>query len=89
MTALKNYVAGYDPASVSDLRGVSAATLSKMGQWFGRRTALSRSRAPTIPTLHAACFVLNAVTGNLGRTVLFLDRAPAPAASRSADVTGW
>jgi len=87
VAALKTLVADYDPEKISAQTGVSAATITKIAGWFGQATdgAVALAGGPD-PQAHLAAFILNAVSGNLGKTMVFLDGAPARATSSLADV---
>jgi anaerobic selenocysteine-containing dehydrogenase/Fe-S-cluster-containing dehydrogenase component len=85
-TALKNYVAGFDPASVSARAGVPLAMIRKMGERFGQADGALAITGADDPAAHAACLVLNYVTGNVGRTVLFLNGGLPPQAARSYEI---
>jgi anaerobic selenocysteine-containing dehydrogenase/Fe-S-cluster-containing dehydrogenase component len=86
MAALKNFVSAYDPASVSVRTGVAAATISKMASWFGQADGALAIAGTDDKATHVACFILNAATGNVGRTMLFFNDAPMAPASPPSDV---
>jgi anaerobic selenocysteine-containing dehydrogenase/Fe-S-cluster-containing dehydrogenase component len=85
--ALKNFVAPYDPDSVAARTGVSAARIRTMGERFGKASGALALAGGADPAAYVAAFMLNAATGNLGRTVEFYQDAPAESASRSADLS--
>jgi anaerobic selenocysteine-containing dehydrogenase/Fe-S-cluster-containing dehydrogenase component len=83
---LKSFVASYDPASVSQRTGVPADRISKIAERFGKADGALALAGGSDPTLHAAVYVLNAATGDLGRTIIFSDGEPPEVATRSDDV---
>ncbi len=76
IAALKTFTASYDPASVSQRTGVPADRISKIAERFGKADGALALAGGDDATLHAAAYVLNAATGNLGRTMQFNDGAP-------------
>ena len=68
---LKAFVAGFEPDKVSKATGVPAATVTRMGEWFGQAQGALAIADSDDPAAHIATFVLNAVTGNVGRTIFF------------------
>lgn len=83
---LKNFVSSYDPASVSQRTGVPVKMIEAMGERFGKADGAVALAAGDDPATHAAAYVLNAVTGNLGRTMEFLEGAPPEPESSSNDM---
>ena len=84
--ALKNFVAPYDPDTVSKQTGVPADTIKKLGSWFGQADGAVAIAGTEDQLAHVAAYILNAVTGNVGKTMVFLDGSPPEALSRSEDV---
>src|SRR6185437_8657239 len=85
--ALKKLVADYDPDKVSAQTGVSADQINRIAGWFGQATGGAVALAGTAdPQAHLAALILNAVTGNLVKTVIFLDETPAEATSRPEEI---
>jgi anaerobic selenocysteine-containing dehydrogenase/Fe-S-cluster-containing dehydrogenase component len=76
VAALKAFVAGYEPQNVSDRTGVPVETINRLGAWFGQADGAVALAGGDDPQTHLAAYVLNAVTGNVGRTMIFLDGAP-------------
>jgi anaerobic selenocysteine-containing dehydrogenase/Fe-S-cluster-containing dehydrogenase component len=76
VATLKNFAASYDPASVSQKTGVAADRISKIAERFGKADGALALAGGDDPTLHAAAYILNAATGNLGRTMQFNEGAP-------------
>ncbi|HYB92185.1 MAG TPA: molybdopterin-dependent oxidoreductase [Candidatus Binataceae bacterium] len=86
LAALTAMVAGFDPASVSARTGVPANAIRRMGEAFGKADG-AVALAPTHDeSATLAAYVLNAVTGNAGRTMVFLDGAPPESVSRAGEV---
>lgn len=86
LDALKSFVAGYDPATVSAHTGVSHETLMRIGEWFGQAEGSVALAGTQDQETHIAAFILNAVTGNIGKTVAFLDNPPPEPNSKPEDV---
>lgn len=86
-TAVKAFVADYDPDKISAQTGVPAETIKRIAAWFGQATegAVALCGASD-PQAHIAAYLLNAVTGNLGKTMVFAAGAPAEAHSRPEEV---
>ena len=66
--------------------GVSADTIKRIAEWFGQADGAVALAGTDDPQAHLAAFILNSITGNVGRTMIFLDDAPAEAASRPDEV---
>ncbi len=79
---LTTMVSAYDPAAVSQRTGVSADLIRRMAQAFGKSDGAVALAAGDDESLHLAAYILNAVTGNIGRTMNFLaGPTPPPPAS--------
>jgi anaerobic selenocysteine-containing dehydrogenase/Fe-S-cluster-containing dehydrogenase component len=87
IAALKNFVSSYDSASVSQRTGVRKETIDRMAEQFGKADGAVALAGGDDPACYAATYVLNAVTGNLGRTMQFFDGEPPETASRHNDIT--
>ncbi len=74
--ALKNFTASYDPDSVSRLSRVPAARIAMIAEMLAKADGALALAGGDDAATHAAAFMLNAVTGNLGRTIQFSDSAP-------------
>ncbi len=83
---LKGFVAGYDPRSVSERTGVPVDTINRLGAWFGQADGAVALAGGDDPQTYVAAYVLNAVTGNLGRTMIFLDGAPPESVTRPEEI---
>jgi anaerobic selenocysteine-containing dehydrogenase/Fe-S-cluster-containing dehydrogenase component len=86
---LKTFVAGYDPEQVSAAAGVSADAIKRIAQWFGQADGAVAVAGTQDPQNHIAALILNSITGNIGRTTIFLEDAPAEATSRPAEVQAF
>ena len=76
VAALRKFTVSYDPVSVSQKTGVPADRISKIAERFGKADGALALAGGDDPTRHAAAYILNAVTGNLGRTMQFNDGEP-------------
>ena len=85
LDALRKLVVDFEPASVAQKTGVSAESIMRMGESFGQSESAVALAGTDDPALHNAVAILNAVTGNVGKTVVFAEGGPAPASS-PADV---
>src|SRR5580658_10430501 len=86
LAAISALAANYDPAAVSARTGVSIEQITKMGEAFGKAEGALAIAGSGDKSAHLAAYILNAVTGNLGRTMTFPDAAPPEAGSAPADV---
>jgi molybdopterin-containing oxidoreductase family iron-sulfur binding subunit len=82
---LKTFVADYDPETVSKLTGVPAEVLTRVAQNFGQADGAVVLMESDNEQAHIVAYILNSVTGNIGKTVQFLDGQPAPATSSQQD----
>ena len=87
VAALKNFVSSYDSASVSQRTGVPKDRIDRISEQFGKADGAVALAGGDDPAAYAAAYILNAVTGNLGRTMQFSDGEPPDDASRHDDVT--
>ena len=81
LDALRKLTADFEPAAVAQKTGVSAESIMRMGESFGQSESAVAMAGTDDPALHSAVAILNAVTGNVGKTVVFAEEAPAPASS--------
>jgi molybdopterin-containing oxidoreductase family iron-sulfur binding subunit len=86
IAALKSLVEGYEPETIAQQTGVAAETIVRLGQMFGQADGAVALAGTDDKQAHVAAYILNAVTGNLGKTVVFLEGAPASPLSPQADV---
>lgn len=87
LDALRKLVVDFTPAAVAQKTGVSAESITRMGESFGQSERAVALAGTDDPALHNAVAILNAVTGNIGKTVVFADGGPTPA-STPADIEG-
>ncbi|MGH7779362.1 MAG: molybdopterin-dependent oxidoreductase [Candidatus Binataceae bacterium] len=87
LNALTTIVAAYDPAAVSQRTAIPADMINAMGAAFGKADGAIAMASGDDEALHLAAYILNAATGNLGRTVLFLDGAEVEPVTASSDVS--
>jgi anaerobic selenocysteine-containing dehydrogenase/Fe-S-cluster-containing dehydrogenase component len=86
-SGLKEFVADYDPEKISVQTGVPADQIKRIAGWFGQAKDGAVALAGTAdPQAHLAAMILNAVTGNVGKTVIFLDETPAQPTSRPEEM---
>ena len=81
LDALRKLTADFEPATVAQKTGVSAESIMRMGESLGQSESAVAMAGTDDPALHSAVAILNAVTGNVGKTVVFAEGAPAPASS--------
>ncbi|MFN8627860.1 MAG: 4Fe-4S dicluster domain-containing protein [Candidatus Binatia bacterium] len=84
---LKRFTDGDEPAAVAKRSGVSAAKIQRLAQWFGKAAGAVALAGTADTATHVAASVLNAATGNLGKTVRFLEGAQPAPWSRPEEVT--
>ncbi len=87
VAVLKSFVASYDPASVSERAGISADRINQIAEHFGKADSALALAGGGDAAVHAAAYILNAATGNLGRTLQFNEGEPPEDVTRSEDVT--
>ncbi|HSR58297.1 MAG TPA: molybdopterin-dependent oxidoreductase, partial [Candidatus Binataceae bacterium] len=87
IAALKNFVSSYDSASVSQRTGVPKDRIDRIAERFGKADGAVALAGGDDPAAYAATYILNAVTGNLGRTMQFSEGEPLEDVSRHDDVT--
>ncbi|HTY53629.1 MAG TPA: molybdopterin-dependent oxidoreductase, partial [Candidatus Binataceae bacterium] len=75
LKAIQSFAASYDPASVAQNSGVSAQTISRIAKRFADAPSAVALAGTEDPTTHVAAMLLNAVKGNIGKTVRFLEAA--------------
>jgi molybdopterin-containing oxidoreductase family iron-sulfur binding subunit len=86
--ALLRFTAGYDPATVEQRTGVPAETLRRMAAQFAQADGAVALAGTTDPATHIATALLNAVTGNVGKTVCYLAGAAEPPTGGAGEVNG-
>ncbi len=81
LNALSEYVAMYTPSAVAQSTFVPADAIVRMGETFGQADSAIAIAGTDDEATHTAVFLINAVTGNIGKTVVFQDGAPPPPSS--------
>ncbi|MGA7871720.1 MAG: molybdopterin-dependent oxidoreductase, partial [Candidatus Binatus sp.] len=86
LDALTRAVANFDPAATSTRTGVPVETITRLGEMFGKADGALAIAGTDDSSAHLAAMILNAVTGNFGRTVMFFEGSPAEETSTPDDV---
>lgn len=84
--ALTKVASGHDPAAVSTRTGVPVDTITQLADAFGKADGALAVAGTDDPSAHLAVMLLNAVTGNFGKTMMFLEGAPAEETSTPGEV---
>jgi anaerobic selenocysteine-containing dehydrogenase/Fe-S-cluster-containing dehydrogenase component len=77
--AVKEFVAAHDPHTVSEATGVGVGMIGRLASWLGQSDGAVALAGGDDPQTHIGAYLLNAITGNLGRTMVFLENSPAEA----------
>jgi molybdopterin-containing oxidoreductase family iron-sulfur binding subunit len=83
---LKSFVADYDPQTVAKITNVPSESLTRIAQAFGQADGAVALAGTDDELTHIVAHILNAVTGNVGKTVQFLDGQPPAATSSQTDI---
>ncbi len=86
LAALTKAVANFDPVATSARTGVPVETITGLGETFGRAEGALVIAGTNDSSAHLAAMILNAVTGNFGKTVMFLEGSPAEETSTPDEV---
>jgi Fe-S-cluster-containing dehydrogenase component len=86
--ALKAFVADYDPQTVAKITNIPVESLTRIAQVFGQAEGAVALAGTSDELTHVVAHILNAVTGNVGKTVHFLEGQPDSPASSEADIDG-
>jgi len=86
LAALTKAVANFDPVATSARTGVPVEIITALGETFGRAEGALAIAGTNDSSAHLAAMILNAVTGNFGRTVMFLEGSPAEETSTPDEV---
>jgi anaerobic selenocysteine-containing dehydrogenase/Fe-S-cluster-containing dehydrogenase component len=87
LEAIKRLTRDYAPEAVAEGSGVSAEQIRRLALRFAEADAAVALAGTADEATHVAALLLNAATGNLGKTVRFLEGA-APPASAAAEFAG-
>jgi anaerobic selenocysteine-containing dehydrogenase/Fe-S-cluster-containing dehydrogenase component len=80
--SLRKFAAAYDPAAVAAKAGINAKAIERMADDFARADGALALAGTDDDAAHVAAWMLNAVTGNIGKTVNFTQpEHPTPAGS--------
>src|SRR5271169_2936279 len=77
LAALTKAVANFDPAATSARTGVPAETITALGEAFGKADGALAIAGTDDSSAHLAAMILNSVTGNFGKTIMFFEGSPA------------
>lgn len=86
LNAMSAALSNFDPLGVSQRPGVPASTISAIADAFGKAGSALAIAGSDDPSAHVAAFMLNLLTGNFGKTVMFLEGAAADEPSMTDDV---
>ena len=84
--ALKHFTDGYEPRAVAERTGVPAGKIHRMAEWFGNANGAVALAGTADRATHVVTSILNAATGNIGKTARFLEGAPPAPWSRAEEV---
>ncbi|HYK66261.1 MAG TPA: molybdopterin-dependent oxidoreductase, partial [Patescibacteria group bacterium] len=73
LAALSKAVENFDPAATSARTGVPAETIARLGEMFGKANGALAIAGTDDSSAHLAAMILNAVTGNFSKTIMFLE----------------
>src|SRR5258707_5793574 len=86
LAALTKAVENFDPASTSARTGVPVETITQLGEAFGKADGALAIAGTDDSSTHLAAMLLNSVTGNFGKTIMFFENAPLEETSRPDEV---
>jgi len=86
LAALSKAVANFDPAATSARTGVPVETITRLGETFGKADGALAIAGTDDSSAHLAAMILNAVTGNFGKSVMFFEGSPAEETSTPDEV---
>ncbi len=86
LAALGKAVENFDPAATSARTGVTAETISRLGEALGKADGALAIAGTDDSSAHLAAMILNSVTGNFGKTIMFFEGAPAEDTSTPDEV---
>jgi anaerobic selenocysteine-containing dehydrogenase/Fe-S-cluster-containing dehydrogenase component len=71
LSAVQAFASAYSPHTVASIAGVDEAAITKMAAAFGRAPAAVALAGTNDSDAHRAAFILNWITGNVGKTQFF------------------
>src|ERR1700683_1087403 len=86
LAALGKAVENFDPAATSARTGVPAETITTLGEAFGKADGALAIAGTDDSSAHLAAMILNSVTGNFGKTIMFFEGSPAEDTSTPDEV---
>jgi anaerobic selenocysteine-containing dehydrogenase/Fe-S-cluster-containing dehydrogenase component len=84
--SVRKFAAGYDSRDIAAKSNVSAKAIERMAHDFAQADGALAIAGTDDDAAHAAAWMLNAVTGNIGKTVSFVSLAQPAAASDTTAV---
>ena len=86
LAALGKAVENFDPAATSARTGVPVETITRLAETFGKAGSALALAGTDDSSAHLAAMILNAVTGNFSKTIMFFEGAPAEDTSTPDEV---
>jgi len=86
LTALGKAVENFDPAATSARTGVAVEAITRLAETFGKAQGALAIAGTDDSSAHLAAMILNSVTGNFGKTIMFFEGAPAEDTSTPDEV---
>jgi anaerobic selenocysteine-containing dehydrogenase/Fe-S-cluster-containing dehydrogenase component len=84
--SVRTFAAGYDPNAIAAKAGVSAKAIQQMAHDFAQADGALAIAGTDDDAAHAAAWMLNAVTGNIGKTVKLVPVAQPAAVTDTSTV---
>ncbi|HSY79117.1 MAG TPA: molybdopterin-dependent oxidoreductase, partial [Verrucomicrobiae bacterium] len=76
LAALAKAVENFDPAATSARTGVPVETITRLGETFGKAEGALAIAGTDDSSAHLAAMILNSVTGNFSKTIMFFEDSP-------------
>ncbi len=76
LAALGKAVENFDPAATSARTGVPVETITRLGETFGKAEGALAIAGTDDSSAHLAAMILNSVTGNFSKTIMFFEDSP-------------
>jgi anaerobic selenocysteine-containing dehydrogenase/Fe-S-cluster-containing dehydrogenase component len=86
LAALGKAVENFDPVATSARTGVPVEAITRLSETFGKADGALAIAGTDDSSAHLAAMILNAVTGNFSKTVMFFEGSPAEETSTSDEV---